>query len=411
MSSKTKCKSCGSVGSIIEDASTGFFICTSCGGLQGISLTNESEFTELSNGNTSKNGQFIVSPSHKSQYQTNTTSSVEGKARIRTICESLPRLENQPDVCDLAERIFKRALHERFIRGRSVEIVSAACVYIAIRQKKTTGYLLVDVADHVDCGFFELAATALQLSKCMKETLPLIDPTLFIDRFTEELKFGHKSPEIKELAIQFIRRMDRDWIPTGRKPSGVCGAAIMLAAAKHGRDVPVDKIYKCARVCLTTINKRLKEIAKTEFAKLTFNDISQNPDVINDESNEIPPSMNIQEQLQSIAENITNKEKESTDDQSYSLKNDLIETFDEEDLKDVDDMILNEEEAETKAAIFYALYKTKLNKTIQLVNPTKNMKNENDYSKDDSLNFNFNTDENDKDEDEIVSNAENFDDF
>lgn len=121
--------------------------------------------------------------------------------------------------------------------------------------------------------------------------------------------------------------------------------------------------------------------------------------------------MNIQEQLQSIAENITNKEKESTDDQSYSLKNDLIETFDEEDLKDVDDMILNEEEAETKAAIFYALYKTKLNKTIQLVNPTKNIKNENDYSKDDSLNFNFNTDENDKDEDEIVSNAENFDDF
>ena len=64
--------------------------------------------------------------------------------------------------------------------------------------------------------------------------MPTIDPTLYIDRFTEELKFGRISNEIKETAIKIIRRLDRDWIQTGRKPAGVCGAAIMLSARIHG---------------------------------------------------------------------------------------------------------------------------------------------------------------------------------
>lgn len=410
-----KCKNCGQIGTIIEDNSTGYYMCTNCGTVQGELLSNEAEFTELSNGNKSLNGQFIASHNQKASSFTTTASSIEGKARIQAICESLPRLENQPDVCEKAERIFKKAFHERFIRGRTVEIVSAACVYIAIRQKKTTGYLLTDIADHSNCNIFSLAVTALQLSNRFKEYMPPTDPTLFVDRFTEELKFGRKSADIKETAIQLIRRMDRDWIQSGRKPSGICGACIMIAAAKHGVQVSEQMIYKCARVCLVTINKRLKEFAQTEFAKLSFKQMDENRELIDAESSEVPPSMKIKKQLEDLAIEISKNDNKNKSEISSAFNAD--ETFEGEDLKDVDDMILNEDEAETRAALFYALYKSKLNQlniTQNIKKKEKRKKEKSDEDKDDDDDNSINN-ENESgalsDDDDIVSDAEDDDDY
>lgn len=413
-----KCQSCGAIGTIVEDNTSGCLICTSCGSvIQDSILINEVDFTELSNGNSSRNGQFIVTPSQKSSYQTATQSSVEGKARIQTICESLSRLENQPDVCELAERIFKKALHERFIRGRTIEIVAAACVYVAIRQKKSTGYLLVDVADNVECGIFELAATALRLSTCVSEIMPAIDPTLFIDRFTDELKFGRLAPEIKETAIQIIRRFDRDWIQTGRKPSGICGAAIMLAARIHGVDVSKDTILKCARVCHATINKRLNEIAKTELAKSSISEIRENQDIIKEEVNELPPSMKVKKQLEDIANEIIKKDKEAGISVSTQIA-DLDDNFSDDDLKEVDDMVLDEEEAEKRSALFYTMYKSKLNQLPKFEQPSKRKKKETENFAGSSLHSdaegNQETEKNEdigNEDDDVVSDADDFDGF
>lgn len=357
------CKACGAIGTIIEDSLRGYMVCTSCGSiLQETVLINEVDFTELSNGSASRNGQFVVSSNKKSVSNISTQSSIEGRARIQSICEQLPRLNNQPDVCELAERIFKKALHERFIRGRTIEIVSAACVYVAIRQKKNTGYLLIDIADHIDCGIFELASTALRLSTCINESMPTIDPTLYIDRFTEELKFGRLSNEIKETAIKIIRRLDRDWIQTGRKPAGVCGAAIMLSARIHGIELNKETILKCARVCNTTISKRLKEISRTEFARNSINELRDNQEIIQEESHELPPSM-INQKLDEVSNKIFIEEQKHPQE--------FKETFSDDELQDVDNLILNDEEAEKRSALFYTLYKSKLNE-LPKKNPSSN---------------------------------------
>lgn len=353
MSRRSPCKACGAIGTVVEDASNGYRVCSNCGTIVGEAvLINEVEFTEMQNGNSARNGQFVVAPSQKQNYATSTQSSIEGKMRIQAICDQLSRLDNQPDVCELAERIFKKALHERFIRGRTIEIVAAACVYVAIRQKKSTGYLLCDVADHIDCGIFELAATALRLATCVNEVMPVIDPTLYVDRFTDELKFGRQAPEIKETAIKIIRRMDRDWIQTGRKPAGVCGAAIMLAARIQGVDVTKDMIMKCARVCSSTINKRLREISQTALAEASINELRENEDIISREARELPPAMSIRKRLQEVAAAVETPVKDETP---------LNDNFSDDELADVDGMILGEEEMEKRSALFYTMYKSKLN--------------------------------------------------
>lgn len=35
-------------------------------------------------------------------------------------------------------------------------------------------------------------------------------------------------------ALRLIARMKRNWISTGRKPTGLCGAAILLSTRIHG---------------------------------------------------------------------------------------------------------------------------------------------------------------------------------
>jgi transcription factor IIIB subunit 2 len=206
-------------------------------------LVNKINFTELADGTSIRVGQVVMAPTRGQNYATSTHTSMQGKAQISAICRQLPRLENQPDVVLRAERIFSAGFQYRFVRSRTIEIVAAASVYIAIGPTATTGYLLVDMADNLSCGVFELAATALRLSKTVGEEMPVLDPTLYIDRFTDELDFGQQTSEIKETALHIIRRLDHDWIQTRRKPVGVCGAHSWTPGAERDHSEVLARLY------------------------------------------------------------------------------------------------------------------------------------------------------------------------
>ncbi len=51
-----------------------------------------------------------------------------------------------------------------------------------------------------------------------------LDPSLYIHRFAHQLKFEEKENEVATTALRLVSRMKRDWMSTGRRPSGLCGA-------------------------------------------------------------------------------------------------------------------------------------------------------------------------------------------
>lgn len=62
-----------------------------------------------------------------------------------------------------------------------------------------------------------------------------IDPSLFIDRYTNLLGLEQEvSKAIAHTAVRLVASMKRDWIQTGRRPSGICGAALFIATHIHG---------------------------------------------------------------------------------------------------------------------------------------------------------------------------------
>lgn len=54
--------------------------------------------------------------------------------------------------------------------------------------------------------------------------LSAADPCLYIPRFAHLLEFGEKNHEVSMTALRLLQRMKRDWMHTGRRPSGLCGA-------------------------------------------------------------------------------------------------------------------------------------------------------------------------------------------
>lgn len=96
--------------------------------------------------------------------------------------------------------------------------------------------------------------------------LPLVDPSLYIQRFAAQLDFGGKTLAVANTALRIVQRMGRDWIHTGRRPSGISGASLLIAARLHGFATTPQDIVQVVRVCDSTLRQRLSEFADTTAA-------------------------------------------------------------------------------------------------------------------------------------------------
>ena len=94
------------------------------------------------------------------------------------------------------------------------------------------------------------------------------------------------SINIRDTANRLVQRMKRDWIHFGRRPSGVCAAAVLVACRINNVRCTIKDIISIAKVCESTIRKRINEFIQTPASKLTYKEfMSQDLD-----QEEDPPS-------------------------------------------------------------------------------------------------------------------------
>lgn len=67
-------------------------------------------------------------------------------------------------------------------------------------------------------------------------------------------------------------RMKKDWIHFGRRPSGLCGAALLIAARLHMFHRSVSDVIKVVKVHESTLRKRLNEFGETPASQLTLDE-------------------------------------------------------------------------------------------------------------------------------------------
>lgn len=89
--------------------------------------------------------------------------------------------------------------------------------------------MLIDFSDVLQTNVFVLGHTFAKFCLLLNLRLPYVDPSLYIQRFAAKLEFEEKTHAVSNTALRLVQRMKRDWMQTGRRPSGVCGAALFIA--------------------------------------------------------------------------------------------------------------------------------------------------------------------------------------
>ncbi|KQK20872.1 hypothetical protein BRADI_1g57222v3 [Brachypodium distachyon] len=84
---------------------------------------------------------------------------------------------------------------------------------------------------------------------------------------------GKRDNAVSDTALRIVASMKRDWMQTGRKPSGLCGAALYIAALSHGYNYTKSDIVAVVHICEATLTKRLIEFENTDSGSLTIEDV------------------------------------------------------------------------------------------------------------------------------------------
>jgi transcription factor IIIB 90 kDa subunit len=275
------CKYCG--GTVIEqDPQQGTSFCTHCGCvIEENAIVSDVTFTETSGGQSVLTGKFVPATTGTASFtgprglytrESREITLSNGRSKMQAMATAL---QLTPYHVDAAQRMFALAMHNNFIQGRKTQNVAAACLYIVCRRERTP-HMLIDFSDVLQTNVYTLGNTFLKLCRLLNLSLPIIDPSLYIHRFASRLEFGNKTHMVALSALRLVARMKRDWIQIGRRPSGICGASLLISARLHGFRRTQKEIVQVVKICDVTLRKRLREFSETPSAKLTpleFNSI------------------------------------------------------------------------------------------------------------------------------------------
>lgn len=268
------CTHCADDCPFIKDPDKGYICCGTCGKVLDQDIyTDQPEFIKDASGTSRMSGNILNSIESGSSLSHERTL-MKGRDEIWQIVTSL-HVGGGETIIDMAHKFYTLAVDNNFTRGRRTTHVAAACLYIACRQSKKA-YLLIDFSDYLKISVYVLGAVFLQLCQVLllaehPIVQKLIDPSLFIHRFTERL-LGKRDNAVSDTALRIVASMKRDWMQTGRKPSGLCGAALYIAALSHGYNYTKSNIVAVVHVCEATLTKRLIEFENTESGSLTIED-------------------------------------------------------------------------------------------------------------------------------------------
>lgn len=188
----------------------------------------------------------------------------KGRRRIRDLASSLKMVPR----AEAASRLFSLAVERNFHKGRRMANVCCACLYVVCRQNKTP-HMLIDFADVLETNVYVLGHTFLKLAQLLSIALPIIDPSLYIHRFASNLEFGEKTHAVAMTALRLLARMRREWMSYGRRPAGLCGAALMTAAKMHNFYRTKADVIRVVRIGNVALRERLQELHQTPTAELT----------------------------------------------------------------------------------------------------------------------------------------------
>lgn len=350
-----RCTVCKTTLNIHSDVTRDITYCTKCHFvITESTIVSDTQYTPDSKGNSVLQGQY-VSPDDTRRLVNRrfitTNSYLKVKADLKAIGSSLGIGDA---VVEAAFRFYKTAQNQRFTRGRKTHIFLAACLYTACRMARTD-HMLIDFSVSIRVNVYKIAAMYFKLIQSQKiSDIQYLKPEHYTSRFCNTLRI--EDTKVNTTAKRLMERMDHDFITTGRKPSGVCGAAILVASRIHGQERSVEEVADAVKVCEVTINRRVEEFRNTASASLTVGEFNtlwlkkeEDPPVIKKRNREVA--------VVGVAEGRGERETEiptpeSTQIQEQEQEEEELSSLGEEE----EELLLSPEEVKEKKAMWEAMH-------------------------------------------------------
>ncbi|MFP3985758.1 MAG: transcription initiation factor IIB [Candidatus Bathyarchaeia archaeon] len=164
---------------------------------------------------------------------------------------SLPK-----SILETASLIYRKAVKERLIRGRSIQGVTAAAIYVACRQCGLAR-TLEEIAQASNINKKEVGRSYRFLIKELDYIIPPLKPSQYITKFSNQLTMQGK---VEEIAHKILTTAKQLRLTSGRGPTGIAAAASYIASVLTGERKTQREIAEIAQVTEVTIRNRYKEL-------------------------------------------------------------------------------------------------------------------------------------------------------
>ena len=162
------------------------------------------------------------------------------------------------NVRETAAMIYRKAVTNNLIRGRSIEGVVAASLYAACRQCNVPR-TLDEVAGSSRVGRKEIGRTYRFMTRELKLKLMPTKPQDYVSRFCSELKL---SGDVQSKATEILKEAGKRELTSGRGPTGVAAAAIYVSSIIANERRTQREVANVAGVTEVTIRNRYKELTE-----------------------------------------------------------------------------------------------------------------------------------------------------
>ena len=166
---------------------------------------------------------------------------------------NLPR-----NIMETASVIYRKAVKERLIRGRSIQGMTSAALYVACRQCGLAR-TLEEIAQASSIDKKEVGRSYRFLIKELDYFIPPLRPSQYIAKFSSQLTMQGKVEEIAHKILTVARELK---LTSGRGPTGIAAAASYIAFVLTGERRTQREIAEIAQVTEVTIRNRYKELAE-----------------------------------------------------------------------------------------------------------------------------------------------------
>ena len=163
-------------------------------------------------------------------------------------------------VRETASVIYRRALNEDLLPGRSIEGVSTAALYAAARKAGTPRSLdEISAVSRVEKD--EIARTYRYVVRELKLEIQPADPEQYVPRFASDLGL---SDEAERRARQLLQTAKEQEVHSGKSPVGLAAAAVYAASLLTNEKVTQSEVSEIANISEVTIRNRYHELLEAE---------------------------------------------------------------------------------------------------------------------------------------------------